>query len=446
MGRTKGERSLPARRAQVLVGIAGALIVTVVPGAGVEASSTDQPFRAVAVGEGMRVSVAVPKFVAVEQVVDGGGPLAQAVVDGLGTSSGFASLPYPGDNGVSGPSTVAGLLGLPSPPAYPFYAASSYPVAPEAKVALPGVSLESRSGNESSSAVARAGGDAGDSAVVSSTARATAAREPSGVVVAEAVSTLDGVVIGGVLRLGSVFARAKAVRPTSGELIRESEFRIDGVTVAGQVVGFTDQGFVVAGTDVALPDDSPPAETLRQNGIRIEYLAPSATPDGVASAAIVVTQQHQLPNAPTIITTYTIGRASAASTGGAGATLGALPPAQLPPSPGDLSVDPTGEGGSAGEPAGSPAEPPVSLTDGLGATRGAEPQVGAESSAADVSSPPTGGPAADRFGSAAPTPLSQVARPRALRSSSMAGLYLLVALGAIVVVTLSRVCQPRAVR
>ena len=78
---------------------------------------------------------------AVDTFIDGGGPVAQSILDGLGNSQSFASLPYPSDNAISGPGLVAGLTGLPSPPPYPFYVNSSYPTQEKAEFARPGINL-----------------------------------------------------------------------------------------------------------------------------------------------------------------------------------------------------------------------------------------------------------------------------------------------------------------
>src|SRR5262245_28244533 len=127
-------------RALRLTGSGGLLAVAVLGGATGVARGDAPPAQAssyegVASAEGFRFSFGAPGFVAVDTVVDGGGPVSQSVIDGLGNSRGFAALPYPGDLAITGPGLVAGLTGLPSPPPYPFYVSSSHPTAPEAKVA-----------------------------------------------------------------------------------------------------------------------------------------------------------------------------------------------------------------------------------------------------------------------------------------------------------------------
>src|SRR5436190_19241540 len=95
-------------------------------------------FEARAQAEGFRFTFGAPGFVAVDTFIDGGGPVSQSILDGLGNSQSFASLPYPSDNAISGPGLVAGLTGLPSPPTYPFHVNSSYPTQEKAEFSQPG--------------------------------------------------------------------------------------------------------------------------------------------------------------------------------------------------------------------------------------------------------------------------------------------------------------------
>jgi hypothetical protein len=113
-------------RALYLAGASGFLAAAVLAMAptgagGADAPATPTSYEALASAEGVRVSLGAPGFVAVDTFIDGGGPISQSVIDGLGNSQAFASLPYPGDLAISGPGLLAGLTGLPSPPPYPFY-------------------------------------------------------------------------------------------------------------------------------------------------------------------------------------------------------------------------------------------------------------------------------------------------------------------------------------
>ena len=148
---------------------------------GAEAPAAPTSYEAVASAEGVRFSFGAPGFVAVDTFIDGGGPVSQSVIDGLGNSRAFASLPYPGDLAISGPGLLAGLTGLPSPPPYPFYVSSSHPTTPEAKVAQPGYELVATSAESSSQGVDHDRGQAGDgssaSAIGSTVTNAVTSRD-----------------------------------------------------------------------------------------------------------------------------------------------------------------------------------------------------------------------------------------------------------------------------
>src|SRR5436309_13608398 len=187
-----------------------------------------------ATAEGGRIGFAVPGFAVVEQIIDGGGPVADARTDALGNSRAFASLPYPGDQAINGPSNVAGLAGLPSPPAYPFYVGSAYPLQPEASMSQPGWELHAKS-EEYRSAATATGGAANDQASFLHVAtRADARRDPAtGAVVSEASSTVTGFRIGDALTIATVTVSARASRPSLPAIGRSSAFRARGLLVRG---------------------------------------------------------------------------------------------------------------------------------------------------------------------------------------------------------------------
>ncbi|MEW6475803.1 MAG: hypothetical protein AB1679_26405 [Actinomycetota bacterium] len=272
-------------------------------------------FEARALAEGVRMSFGAPNFVAVDTFMDGGGPVSQAVLDGLGNSQAFASSPYPGDLFLTGPGLVAGLTGLPSPPAYPFYVNSSYPTTEKAQVEQPGYRLEAQSHESHSRSSASSGGGSGDSAVMVVNTTASALRdEATGDVVAESTVKADIINIGGVLRIISGEAKAKATRSTGGELQRQSSLVLSGVSIAGQSVGFTDKGFVTGPNNTPLPDDGPAAGALKAAGITVQYLKGVQTDNGVISPGFVITHEFQPPGGPKMIAKYVFGRASASAT------------------------------------------------------------------------------------------------------------------------------------
>src|SRR5438128_1929252 len=84
------------KRALRLAGASGLLAAAVLGASANVAESEEAPakpssYEAVASAEGFRVSFGAPGFVAVDTFVDGGGPVSQAVIDGLGNSRAVAT-------------------------------------------------------------------------------------------------------------------------------------------------------------------------------------------------------------------------------------------------------------------------------------------------------------------------------------------------------------------
>jgi hypothetical protein len=269
-------------------------------------------FEARAQAEGFRFTFGAPGFVAVDTFIDGGGPVAQSVLDGLGNSQSFASLPYPSDNAISGPGLIAGLTGLPSPPTYPFYVNSSYPTQEKAEFTQPGIKLLATSTESVTEGTATSGGGGGGSSIGATSAHTSSQRDAdSGAVIAEAAVSADMINIGGTLKILSGAVTAKMSRTAGGDPVRQSSFRLDGVSIGGQAVGFNEKGFVFAGNGAPIPPDNPLMDALRQAGIDVRYLAATSTDDSVISPGLVITQKAQFPGSPVMIFTYVLGQARA---------------------------------------------------------------------------------------------------------------------------------------
>ena len=310
-----------ALRVAGAAGLLAAAVLGVASGVaqGEEAPAQPSSYEAVASAEGFRFSFGAPGFVAVDTFIDGGGPVSQSVIDGLGNSHAFASLPYPGDLAITGPGLLAGLTGLPSPPPYPFYVSSSHPTAPEGKLAQPGYELTANSTEAASKASTMTGGGQGDGDSASSfgktvTNAQTSREATTGAVTAVATGTADVINIGGVLRIGQVDAKAKVVRSPGTDPTREASFVINGMTIAGQTVGFSEKGFTFAGTNTPIPAGNPLTETLKQAKINVEYLAKTDNPDGVVSPGLVIRQEQATPGGPTMVFRYVLGRMAAFAT------------------------------------------------------------------------------------------------------------------------------------
>lgn len=351
----------------VLVPAALVLVPAALSRAAGEAAASSQ-YAVSAAADGVRVSVLAQDFLLVDDLLDAGIPSAQAVVDSLGNSSGFASNPYPGATVLSVPPLASGAFGQ-QVPDYPLHAASRHPTKPESKVEHQGYSLSSKSTETSTEAAALAdltpeGGDAGRSA-----ATATSTVDPAtGAATAKAISDTQSLTINGVLQLGRVHSTATVTSKPDGKLTRSSELSIADTRVAGQRVAITPEGVRAAGQTAGLPSSDQVTETLKQAGVSVRYLAAEKGPNGIVSAGIEVIAKRKDPtegSSATVTVRYVFGRASAAAGGSAEELPGPAPldsgqdHAGAPQAASESGDAPTSEGTAAPEAAPAAASGPA---------------------------------------------------------------------------------------
>lgn len=282
---------MSAVRRILLPGIVGALLAA---GVVVRPASTGAEelvaYEARAAAAGLQGEVVVPGAPLAANLFDGGAPIAQAVVDGLGTSKGFASLPYLGEAVSTLPGLLLPILGLPSLPPYPLTVATTSPNDADGSVGLPGIALRSTSEPDSSLAEARAGGGSTPVASVGNVvARADARLVDDGTaVVATATAEVQSLEVAGVLRVGSVKAVASVRRGADGAPTSESSFEVDGLRIAGLQIGVTDEGIVLPGLTVPVPDTLGLTPVLDALGLRMRLLDPRAIDGGVQTAGLEI--------------------------------------------------------------------------------------------------------------------------------------------------------------
>jgi hypothetical protein len=328
-----------------MAGIAG-IATLAVPGMS-PAGAQSLRYQAGAAADGARLSVTVPGATVVDQIIDGGGPTAQAELNSLGGSSALAAQPYPGELAIIGPGLGASLIGAPQPPAYPFVAASRHPSMPEQTVEPnPGYSLVARSTESSSEASARSGAADETNKVFLTQATAAVKADPEQVV-AEASNRVEALTVGP-LSIASAVSSARVVGKPTGDPERQSALAVNGVTIAGQAVGFTDAGFVTPGGATPLPPSDPLLTALSSAGVAVSYLAPETTPTGVVAPGLRIVTTQEIPGAGRTATiSLTLGRASAH----AQASTDAVElPADVPVTAAPESAEPAGSfpGGEVG--------------------------------------------------------------------------------------------------
>jgi hypothetical protein len=326
-------RQIPQWRVALAFGTAG-LVAVGLPGSGAAAAGPGS-FSASATADGGRMALIVPGASIADQIIDGGGPVAQADIDSLGSSRAFAATPYPGELGVIGPGIVTSLVGAPQPPGYPFIAASRHPATPEQHVEYGQFyRLQARSSEDSSEASARTSDFGGDIRMMASRASARVADE-AGTITAQAVNRFEGITAGP-LQISAIDSSASVSQAADGEPAKQSSLVVTGASIDGQAVGFSDQGFVVGSDAQPLPPSDPLMAALGQAGVTVTYLQSETTPSGIVSPGLRIVAVREIPGAQrTATVVLTLGRASAAVEAASEATGSVELPAPAPPGPAD---------------------------------------------------------------------------------------------------------------
>lgn len=283
-------------------------------------------FTALGEADAVQTVVAAPGVTLVDSV-DAELPGAQAEVDSLAGSTGWAGAPYSGT--VAGNVGALSGLGLPvnvTANQLPIFATSDYPHTPAAHNATAFANLHASSSQYSSnSSVAAAGPSAGPLTLGQITTKASASCASDGTLHGTASGGVDGFQVAGVLKIGAISSTADAITTASGRQTLTGTMSLAGVTIGGQPVSITDRGVVVGPSAVALPNN-PVLGILAAAGITIHYLTVTKDPASgtvTAPGLEISVESHPLPGVGTGVatTTFTFGRAMAVAS-----QTGGLPP------------------------------------------------------------------------------------------------------------------------
>jgi hypothetical protein len=337
-------------RTAALVLLCGLGLSLTNPGAG----TADTPFGAVdarASADGLRLGLAMKKFLIVENFVDAGGPSAQARLTSTGTES-FAALPDPGGL-VIGYNTFVGLaLGSGLPFEYPFYAAAKYPGSPEHEVADPGgaYKVSARTAVDGADALAQMRPTAGDAAVSGVLAH-SAIQLDGGTVTATSETGADLVALAnGAVKLSGVVSRSVTTRVAGrSEPTTETSLAVDLITVNDLRIRYGSKGFEFLGTPVPAPSDAVGAaltEALKPLGIQIGIVQPETIAGGAKAAMLELRQGYPLPTGESQIVLRLGGATSSITAEDAVAAPDLT--GSVPPGAGVGPSDPAGDDANAG--------------------------------------------------------------------------------------------------
>ena len=279
------------RRIQLLLGILPATLFVLIPTTAGAADSSDAAipaFSGSAAGYGVQAVTTIPNAPLTNTPVDSGGPTAQVAVNSIGSSTGYAAFPDPGQAVVTLPGTVAGLAGAPvSPPSYPFYVQSDANSSPRASAGAGPYNLAATSDATSSHASANAGlatSEVGNASLVTSTASLVAS---SAQVVASAQNDVQALAVGP-LTIGEIKTTATESL-VAGVITPSTSMQISGVQVGGVPVAISPAGLAVAGESVPLPLNSTLSSLLQQSGIAVKVLGSQTFSGTVVSPAMQIT-------------------------------------------------------------------------------------------------------------------------------------------------------------
>jgi hypothetical protein len=286
--------SVPGRRNRLaspvgLLASAGAVVLSVV---GSPPARADSTYSGLADARLIAVNFTAEPAVVFGQLIDGGASVVQAELTSLGTSTAFASDPYPSQSAVLAPGLIAGLSnGQTSQviPNYPLIASSSNPTQPEQRVEAGPVVLEADSAETSSR---------GHTANGANTGLADVHYEPSsGQLVARAEGIATDIAISDQLVINGVRSVATATRAPSGQLQLTADFSVAALTIAGQRVPL---GEKLSGPDGALTATSAAGaamlKALEASGTTISYLPEIRTADGITSAGLRIRSVQHPPS------------------------------------------------------------------------------------------------------------------------------------------------------
>jgi hypothetical protein len=312
----------------------------------------------------MFLRYSLPGFLPVENFVDSGGPVSQAVVGSDGGAQAFSSLPYPGSTAVAYPGVFALVTsGAVVPPGYPFYVYAAHPTHPEGALADPSgsYSLKASAKDGQATGESRVAPPGGDAVQPVTDASSDVVRQGDQVT-ATARSLAEAISVGplslGVVRSRSVTTyKSGDVKPTS-----TTELSVEGGRVGDTSFGFGPQGLQVAKQGIPVPAQQGLAsinQAIAPAGLSISFSDPKPLDGGEQAAALEITSVAQVPGAGVGTLRARFGGAmSFISLGAQEAspiddTLGGMPP-------GGDAPGSTGDGASP-----SPASPPAAPSGGI---------------------------------------------------------------------------------
>lgn len=293
------------RRTQAAIIVGAVALIAPIPVAALGSPTVNSQWSGTAAADGVRVDVIVDGFLFVDNIVDAGGPTAQASAGSFSGSRALAAYPYPGEIVMTAHGQTSGAA-----PNYPLVAQSNNGGPSHSEMQQGPYDVKAESTDDASTAVAQASGDGGAAAAGTTRSQAQVVHDTkTGAVTSTAESTTEGFSVAGVFSIGRVHSYARIASP-AGTTKPTSDTEFGDVLVGGQEVGVTNKGLVLAGTTTPLPPDSTANAALKSAGVTVHYLAGSRSATSVVAPALSVSVVQDVPTVGETTVTYVLGQAS----------------------------------------------------------------------------------------------------------------------------------------
>ena len=277
-------------------------VVAGLPGPVIAEGSTQRAFTAVADARGTQLRYGIPGFLIVDNYVDAGAPVSQAVFSTDGSSTAFASNPYPGATVVGYPGLVAFGTGGTAPPGYPLYAAAAHPTNPEQTVSDPGGTYVLKAAASETAA----SGDAVVSLLSNEGQTLGQLRSVTAITVAEGDTRIEARSISRSVTLGPLaIARVESssithLRSGEPEPASETALWVEGAKAGDVSFSYGPAGFTVAKHGLPVPSGqalSALNEALGPAGLSVRFTEGQAVPGGATAGTFEVTSRADVPGA-----------------------------------------------------------------------------------------------------------------------------------------------------
>jgi hypothetical protein len=341
-----------------------------------QAATSPPGFQTTAAAYGVQLNASLPGAPLSSSPLGSGGPSGQAALNSLGTGTGYAAFPDPGELVQSLPGLAAGLLAggaaglppihLPALPSYPF-AVTATATNPSQAIGAGAYRIVASTNAAESKGLAVTGlqlSGAGNTALVASSSDVKV--HGDGSVTSTATSDIQGLTLGPVT-IGEITSTATESLSPDGIVTPSTSISVTGLRIGTLAVSLDTKGLNIAGNSVPVPVDGLINSLLKSQHITVSTLKAQSGPGLIVSPAVQITgplptkklgtakgtftlllgmsTASMVATGPSAATTGDVGSSGSTGSLGTGGTPGSLGsgggPSDIPPLGGSSSLEPT---------------------------------------------------------------------------------------------------------